>query len=452
MRTMLRMCGCAAGFSVLLPIAARAQKCDLVAPATVVASNIGLSTQTAIITNGELSCPGGKFIAAIEISAIEATGTYTLNRNVRYRDADKIVTAEFGQYFKRTSLLQARGNVVVTDIKTGSQLFSPQLDYYQVSPTQKVARMVTLGGRAHVVMKPKPAPNANPTAKKDSSMVDADVVEVIGERTFRGTGTAVITRSDMHGYGNFVEYDQDRGDLLLAQNARLQGDKFLLQGDTIRAVAAEGQQIKDVRSIYNSILTSDEVRVESPFLHIYLDSGSVNRLVATRPPARAGQPVSLPRILSKSFNVSADSIDALAPKQILEKVDAVGHAYGERIDTVPPPLAAKEMPNVLTHDWLRGDTLHATFAPNPDAKQDSAGRNDRVLQRIVARGKYASSAIRMKQPTADEWKIYYTLADRITVDFLNGAVSKVNLDGNVHGVFLSPVGAVPPVKKKVGGP
>lgn len=445
-----------AALLVFAPRIALAQKCDLVAPnATVLANDIGLPTQTAIITNGALQCPGGKYIAAIEIAAIEATGTYTLNRNVRYRDADKIVTADFGQFFKRTSLLQVRGNVVVTDIKTGSVLTSPQLDYYQVSPSNRVSRVVTLGGRARVVMKGKPGtgrgaatPQA-PNAKKDSSIVDADVIEIIGDKTFKGTGNAIITRADMKGYGNFVEYDQDRGDMQLLQNARLEGEKYKLTGDTIRAIAAEGQEIREVRASRDAILTATDVRVESPYLRIFLDSGSVNRLVATRPVSK-GAPVSLPRVLSPSFNMSADSIDALSPGQVLQRVDAVGHAFGERLDTLPPPAAAKELPNILTNDWLRGDTIHAVFAENPDVKpraaNDTSRANDRVLKQIVATGNFASSAIRMQQPKDTTWRIFYTLANKITVDFAKGAILNVTQEGDVHGVYLTPQGvaAVPP--------
>jgi hypothetical protein len=47
----------------------------------------------------------------------------------------------------------------------------------------------------------------------------------------------------------------------------------------------------------------------------------------------------------------------------------------------------------------------------------------------------------MQDPKDKTWKIYYTLADLITVDFLKGTVAKVGLQGNVHGVFLTPQGA-----------
>ena len=437
--------------SVALPFtwadASLAQGClQIDKNAAVAINNQGLPNQTATIINGTLDCPGGKRISAGEIAAITATGTYTLNRNVVYRDGEKNVTADFGQYFSKTAVFQARGNVVVTDIKTGSRLTAPSLDYYQTSSTNKVARMVTMGGRAHAVMKDDKEQGGAPVGRnrRDSTTVDADIIEVIGERSFHGTGNAIIVRPDMRGYGSYVEYNQDGGDLLLAQNARVDAEKYRLQSDTIRAIAEGGKQVREVRASRNAILTSDEVRVESPFLRIYLDSGLVSRMVATRPTSRQGQPVSLPRVLSKAFNVSADSIDAVAPKQILERVDAVGHAFGERIDTVPPPEAAKEMPDVLSHDWLRGDTLHATFTKNPDAKPDSAGQNDRVLQRIIALGQSASTAIRMQDPEDKEWKIHYTLADVITVDFVKGAVMNVDLKGNVRGVYLTPINSRTP--------
>jgi hypothetical protein len=441
----LRLAVATASLLILPAMRVEAQSCDLVTSATSNYNNTGTPIATASLTMAVLACPGGKRISANEVATSEATGIFVLNKNVRYSDSEKILTADFGQYNKRTLVLQMTGNVVVTDVKTGSKLTAPALDYYQVSNTVKVARLITKNGRAHAVLKGDgKTPTASRTAAaskspEDSTMVDADVIEVVGERTFHGTGTAVITRTDMRGYGNYVEYDQDRGDLLLAQAARIDGDKYRLQSDTIRAIASDDKQVHEVRASRNAILTSDEVRVESPFLRMYLDSGVVNRMVATRPVARDRQPVSLPRVLSKTFNVSADSIDALAPGQVLERVDAVGHAFGERIDTLPPPDVAKDMPEVLTNDWLRGDSLHATFIPNPDAKPDTSARNDRVLDRIIAAGRSASSAIRMKDPKDGTWKIYYTLANLITVDFAKGTVSRVGLQGDVHGVFLTPV-------------
>ncbi|MEO5510829.1 MAG: hypothetical protein ABIV28_03855 [Longimicrobiales bacterium] len=451
MRT--HICAAVALLLIAAPGIAQAQ-CELVRSGESSGSNGG---QILVISNGFFQCRDGKKLSADQVVVDKTSDIMSLYGNVKYSDGEKGLTSTNAVWMRQTSLLQARGQVVVTDVKTGSRIYAPNLDYYQKSKNQ-TSRMNTFGGRGHVVMKQAPktggAAASNPN---DSSIVDADIIEIIGERTFRGSGNASIARSDLKGYANQVEYDQDKGTLLLATNARIDGDKYDLTGDTISALAPEGQQLREVRASRNALLTSEQVNVESPFLRIYLDSGVVNRMVATRPAASAGRgPVSLPRVLSKAFNVSADSIDAIAPRQQLERVTAIGHAFGERIDTMPPPAAAAALPNVLTNDWLRGDTLRAEFVENPEAKPDSAGRRERMLQLITAHGipglgQSASSALRMREPNDSTWRIYYTLADRIKVSFSKGAVLKVDLDGNVRGVFLSPVGAVAVDPKRKGG-
>jgi hypothetical protein len=452
------MCLIAAALLFAVPSGARAQRsqgtCTQVRDnATFTGTNLGQANQVMVWEGAEFRCTDGKRLTANQIITNAATDVMSLYGNVRYSDADRTVSSINGEWSRRQGLFQARGDVVVTDAESGSRLSAPSLDYYQVTGNNRVSRMTTMGGRGTMLIRQKTAAAAGRPAKRDSSIVVADIIEIIGDELFRGSGNAVITRTDVRGFGGVVEYDQARGNLLLAMNARIDGDEYDLSADTIRALASEGEQLREVRASRNSRLTSDQVAVESPFLAIFLDSGAVNRMVATRPASSPGQPVSLPRVTSKQFNVSADSIDAVAPRQQLQQVHAIGHAFGERLDTLPPPTAAAALPDILTHDWLRGDTLRATFVENPDSRRDSAGNRERMLQQIVARGAGApaSSALRMRQPNDTTWRIYYTLADRIRVDFNKGEVANTELDGNVRGVFLSPTtGVVADRKRRIG--
>lgn len=72
------------------------------------------------------------------------------------------------------------------------------------------------------------------------------------------------------------------------------------------------------------------------------------------------------RALASGFRLISDSIDVRAPGQRVERVIAVGKAYGER--TVDTLMA--DLPEVASHDWLRGDTIIGylrtdTIAPAP---------------------------------------------------------------------------------------
>lgn len=188
------------------------------------------------------------------------------------------------------------------------------------------------------------------------------------------------------------------------------------------------------------------------------------------------------RVTSKEMRMVGDSIDAVAPDQQLERVVAVGAAFGERITTdttiVRPAIAA--------NDWMSGDTIIATFAEAPDsvasdtaaadviaaetetsttnaadttgagvadtatfasAEADTASaRAERVLETLTAIG--TSTDARSLYAAADEEDptappaLSYLIAQRIHVTLRDGAVFDVNAVGRdgqpVHGLYLEP--------------
>jgi lipopolysaccharide export system protein LptA len=458
--------------------------------------NIGTPYETTVVDSVQLTCPDGSSLSADQAHSSVATQIITLTGHVNYTDGKKRVTSESAQYFKNAGLLQARGNVVVTDIETKSRVEAPALDYFRQNERNPEARMVTSGGRGRAVIQQRSRSDSIGAIRRDSTVVDADVIEIAGERAFRGIGNAVIKREDIRGYGNDLRYDQTGGQMQLAQEARVESEKYQLYGDTIRALLTEGEDLREVRSIRNARLTAEDIRVTSPFLTIELDSGAVNRLVATRPADAAGKPDGMPEVLSTSFNLRADSIDARAPGQKLERVDAVGHAFGERIDTAAGPPQAGELPQYLTHDWVTGDTIVATFTVDTAAAARAAARraaaptleradrsssaastdvsaaNDgRVLESLVVSGvpgAPASATLRMKIEDRDsaaavpavadaspakppEWEFHHTLADRIIVEFEKGEVAHLDLKGNVNGLYLTPASRTAAGTNRPGG-
>ncbi|HEX6693503.1 MAG TPA: LptA/OstA family protein [Longimicrobiales bacterium] len=456
--------------------------CTIVYAKNAAGQNMGTPYETSVADSVQVTCPDGSSLSADQIYSSVSTQIMTLSGHVLYSDGKKRVSADGAQYYKNAGLLQAHGHVVVTDLETRSRLEAPALDYFRQNARTPEARMVTSGGRGHAVIQQRAKAGVAARSERDSTIVDADVIEIIGERMFRGTGNAVITRRDMRGYGNDVAYDQSGGEMQLAQDARVESEKYQLHGDTIRALLTEGEDVREVRSIRNARLIAEDIRVNSPFLTIQLDSGAVNRLIATRPAGTAGRPDGMPEVLSTSFNLRADSIDTRAPGQKLERVDAVGHAFGERIDTAAGPPQAGELPQYLTNDWVTGDTIVAAFtvdsaaaaraaarraaaptleradAASTSASTDVSAANDgRVLESLVVSGvpgAPASATLRMKIADRDstaaaaaavpspekppEWEFHHTLADRIIVRFEKGEVADLDLKGNVKGLYLTP--------------
>lgn len=188
------------------------------------------------------------------------------------------------------------------------------------------------------------------------------------------------------------------------------------------------------------------------------------------------------RVTSKEMRMVGDSVDAVAPNQQLERVIAVGAAFGERMTTDTTVLR----PAIAEHDWMSGDTIIATFAEAPDSaaadtaaaeviaaetetstanaadttgaaaadtatfadaeEYTAAARAERVLETLTAIGTSMDArslyAVANEEDPLGPPALSYLIAQRIRVTLRDGAVFDVNAVGRdgqpVHGVYLEP--------------
>ena len=421
-----------------------AQDCTVIENQTFNVTASGTPQQVTHVTGVVFRCPGGKLLRAASAYSFEASGVIDMTGDVYYADAERSVSADQAQYFKRDQRIIATGNAVVRDLRSGSVIRGNRLEYTQASP----------GREAYLQASPStPRPTAllvddRTAGRRDTTSVEADMLELFGDNRFRATGTAILRRDSLSGFGAQLDYDQQTGSMELVVNARLEGPDYQLTGDTVRAVV-ERDTIRQVSSHGAALLTTEEITVESPFLQLVLERGALERLIADRKGSRGGVGGQA-HIRAERFRLLADSIDALAPGQQLERVIAIGTAYGEVLDTLPPPApeGAAEAEAALAHDWMKGDTVQAFFAVNPLAATDSTA-DERVLERVVTSGAPASSLYRkLETPTspadaaaptpAQEYSIGYLLARRIEVFMRDGEVSDVKATDDVRGLYLQP--------------
>ncbi len=200
--------------------------------------------------------------------------------------------------------------------------------------------------------------------------------------------------------------------------------------------------------------------------------------VAPPPPPSRRTVGPQPRATASDFWIMADSIDAIAPGQQLERVIAVGNAYGER---TADSLDVK-VPELIARDWLRGDTITGYFATVPVA--DSASTSDTdderprakaalstdaapttdiapvddgdsvadgeaaetrtTLERLVAVGPEgrAQSLYRIREDGEEATpSVNFLIANQITLLLRDGEVTNVEALGPIKGVHLQPEGA-----------
>jgi lipopolysaccharide export system protein LptA len=452
-----------AGLALLLgctPALLEAQECTVLDNQSVNASNRGTPQEVYYVVGADISCPGGRRILADNATIFTATGVVDLRGRVRFADPERELTSDQAQYDRVNQRLYATGSVRVRVLASNSTLDSDNLTYEQAMPGRE-ARMLAQPGarRPHAVLR-RPgaadtlAASADPAGRtrparfppgresSDATIVDADMIEVLGERYFHAVGNAVMTRDSLKASGGVIDYTTDTGALLVAQGARIEGPSYQLTGDTVTAdIAAD--TLRAVHARRAARLQTDQVTVEAPVIDIALVGGLVERMVAVLLADERGPDVAPARVAARAFRLVADSIDVRAPAQQLEEVHAVGRAFGEMLDTLPALQLPAERGAPLENDWMRGDTLRAYFAANPEARADSAA-DPRVLERLVAGGVPAAALYRKRAevtsagtpPGAPE--IGYVLANLIEVRLAEGEVSDVKAEGDVRGMYLQP--------------
>ncbi len=452
------------------------------------------------------TCPDGRLIKADSVVILKNGDQRLLIGHAYYSDKEKTLTADRIDYLgaQKHMFAQYGGSnpiVQLVDKLNGAIIRGQYMDYYPAQGSQQSHATIynTAGGRPHAVLhgktqggapppasvppdstQPQPAqpqPAQPQPAQPDTSatLVDADRMEITGQKAFHAIGNVVITRSDMKGTAQDAVYDPDADHLRLSGNAKVTGQQFSLIGGTIDGNLA-GNQFKDVTATYQALLESKDLRVKAPAMTVTFDKGEVQRLIALsaeRAKRTATDGKVLAEAFAKDFHLLADSIDAKAPGQKIDQVVAVGRAYGERQND----SIKVKMPDIASKDWLRGDTITGFFTDaTPKARQEKGGKNgsrngngrnaapapklagkpvnaagaaspdstERVLERIVAVGNDANAPASSMYRITDSKKpngvpaISYLLARRIVVAFQDGQVSEVSADGSIRGMHLEP--------------
>jgi lipopolysaccharide export system protein LptA len=408
-------------------------------------SNAGLPTEFGIIYRAHFVCDGGqRTIMADTATYSRASGQIELFGRAEVRDPERILNAARATYFTQLRQLSARGDVVVTDRATGSVILGDVLTYLEETPTRpesQITATATTGQARAILLSER---SAEPGVM-DTTIVDAAQINVVGERLFRGLGDAVMTRDSLQASGFVIEYDQDSGVLVVTGNGLVEVPGYELRGDSITAMVADGDEIRDVLARHNTSLHSADMQVTAPALRLFFEEGEVSRMVALHwEPAVPGTPVTRANAVNDQFRMEADSLDVLAPGQRIEEAVAIGSAYVERFtpDTLQAllPEVDEAVRALIANDWVRGDTVRAFFTDGPPPDEEGAAV-ERVLERLWAAGEPARTMHRTRDRNAApdvRYSIAYLVGREINVTFRDGAIAVVTASEDVRGVYLQP--------------
>ena len=472
----------------LIPSRIAAQEdCDFIAPTR----SMQFTTLTGGATITYLGAPHMMCRDGIEIwadSAVEysAQSMQHMMGSVRFIDANGELNADEARYFPEQGRLQANGHVFVQDTLQGFTIRNGNLVYLRATDfreePQTTVTIAADGIQPHAILRMRPAeprpesiePTAPDTIAADSTgtalsaealvlpvdagphrqgspyIVDGNRIFIQGDRYFRATGDVEIERDSLNAFADSVEYDQVAGRILLEGSARVDGPTYDLVARTI-TLGMDGDDIDEVRAVRDAVLNGNEVVLTAPEIRIYLLDDLLDRLVAVMAPAPPDVMLvdsadARPVAQADDFEVTADSIEVIAPGEALERIFAGGMARS--VSRARDSLNVETLPEIARTDWLEGDTVIVMFVPADTSESlgpaaDTAQAAYRI-DRIIAQGDARSLYRLPPSDTAavlgeDEPAVHYVVGDEITIVMVEGDVDRMEVDGHTRGMHLEPV-------------
>ncbi|HUH13191.1 MAG TPA: hypothetical protein VMK65_08780 [Longimicrobiales bacterium] len=469
---------------------AQVRDCELVRSVSVSGSEVTGGSVQQIEGPLTFRCSGGLTIDADQGIRFEPQAERRFIGNVVLRDSAQLLTTDYMTVFGREERLLARGSVVFTDLTTGSVITGYEMERFARTFPAGEERTV-VRGRPHAVLQRGPGEAAAEPAPP--LIVDSDSMVIRGREHFRALGAVALRRGELHGVGTEAVYDGEAGLLELVgagasgrpgalPRATLDAETFDLAADRVVAELA-GEEIRHLTATGEAVLTSEQASVQGPRLDLFFTDGALDRLVGVVRAAQAAAPEEAPvaeavveepapeelplprrsvraaapvrteaarpgpeageaeeerprvRAVAEGLRMVSDSLEILAPGEVIDQVTAVGDAFAERLPA--GEADAETLPDIIARDWIRGDTIVGWFADAPaPAPADTA---QRVLERLLAVGgarRPATSLHRMQGEGAGQ-DVSYLAARRITLLLVAGEVSDVQAEGPVKGLYLT---------------
>jgi hypothetical protein len=371
--------------------------------------------------NVRLSCRGQQI--TMQSDSVAAYGGNVVNfiGNVRYRDSTITMDADRGTYFKRGEKWEARGRVVTRNLKNGSSLTGPALDYYRVVKGVRDTMEMFSTGRPRIQYATDVSATDVSAKPAEPYIIVADRVRMKGNDRLWAGGKVTIDRSDFAAKGDSLRLDTGKGSdgTLSGGKPEMRGlgrDSFNLSGRRLD-LKLDQRELTYVTAKGDGHAVSKEWDLVADTIGLDLNNRKLEQTLAWGDSIR-------PYAVSPAYAMRADSLALDTPGQRLKEVRGFGGAWlGGTIDS-----ASKQ------RDWMRGDTVVASFI-----QRDSAGTSRSALNRIMARKGAQSYHVDPDVRHPGRPAINYARGDVIVMTMKHGVrtgVDRVDIRGQVDGVQL----------------
>ena len=375
--------------------------------------------------NVRLSCRGQQLTMQSDSVAAYGGDVVHFIGNVKYRDSTITMDADRGTYYKNGEKWEARGRVVTRNLRNGSTLTGPALDYFRVVKGVRDTMEMFSTGRPRIEYT-----TVTPNGRAgEPYIIVADRVRLRGSDRLWGGGKVTIDRSDFAAKGDSLRLDTGKGSdgTLVGGNPIMRGlgrDSFNLSGRRLD-LKLDQRELTYVTAKGGGHAISKEWDLVADTIGLDLNNRKLDQTLAWGDTIR-------PYATSPAYAMRADSLALDTPGQQLKEVRGFGKAWlGGTIDS-----ASKQ------RDWIQGDTVVASFV-----QRDSAGTTLAALNRIVARKSAQSYHVEANARYRDRPSINYARGDVIVMTMSRTGrrgVDRVDIRGQVDGVQLE--AADPPAR------
>ena len=375
--------------------------------------------------NVRLSCRGQQLTMQSDSVAAYGGNVVQFIGKVRYRDSTLTMDADHGTYYRNGEKWEARGRVTTKNLKTGSTLAGPALDYFRVVKGVRDTLEMFSTGRPRIQY----ATTSSGAKPAEPYIIVADRVRLKGSDQLWAGGKVTIDRSDFAARGDSLRLDTGKGNdgTLIGGNPVMRGlgrDSFNLTGRRLD-LKLDQRELTYVVAKGGGHAVSREWDLVADTIGLDLNNRKLEQTLAWGDSIR-------PYASSSAYAMRADSLALDTPAQQLKEVRGFGSAWlGGTIDSV-----SKQ------RDWMQGDTVVANFV-----QRDSAGTRRAALSRIVARKAAQSYHLDPNQKYPERPSINYARGDVIVMTMNpapKGGVDRVDVRGQVDGIQLEAAEAATP--------
>jgi hypothetical protein len=417
------------------------------------------------LSNPHFLCADGVEIWADSAVAYSNQNMSQLIGAVRYRDRTRELRAREARYFTEVGRLQAQGDVRVTNTEDGTVIENGDLVYLRETDFRDAEEMTVTTGpdgiRPRAQVRPARSDSVPDAEPGPPYTVEGDRILLRGSASFTSTGDVRIERDSLLAFGDSAEYQESSGELVLVGSGRVESGAYTLVGRTV-TIGTAASDTSEIHARRDALLTGDDIVVNAPHITLHVANGAVERLVAVPLSIPDGLPAdsaapsetspadsaaaARPVALAESFELTADSLELIAPADVVERIVAVGNARS--MSRARDSLNVESLPDIARTDWLEGDTVVITLKQVADTTLAGAGDSEYEVDRIVARVR-ARSLYRLPPedstaaPGVDPPAVHYVIGDEITLVMLDGEVQSMEVVGQTRGVHLEPLRAPP---------